>query len=243
MRGTIGNLYDLYTWDNTLFDGLEVPDGVDKTVLIHTIFRRSMDQETLYSDPVFMKSEIAAYSKQRIAAWTRMYEALQDGYNPLYNFDRFENTTLDRRTDTTEYGRKDSGQDKTTYGSQTTVRDTGKTTPSGTDTAEAYTGAFDSADLVNTSRTTQTAGIVTNTDSTTTTTPTGSDTIDKTNQSSGQDKVTSDYVHEAHLYGNIGVTTSQQMLESELDLRKKYDIYTIISEDIINEFCLFTVSV
>lgn len=38
--------------------------------------------------------------------------------------------------------------------------------------------------------------------------------------------------HDAHLYGNIGVTTSQQMLESELELRKNI-CYEEICKDIL----------
>ena len=33
-------------------------------------------------------------------------------------------------------------------------------------------------------------------------------------------------------HGNIGVTTSQQMLESEIDLRSKYNFYNIIMNDV-----------
>lgn len=43
--------------------------------------------------------------------------------------------------------------------------------------------------------------------------------------------------HSAHMYGNIGVTTSQQMIESELELRKK-DINNIIIDEFRYEFCL-----
>lgn len=41
-----------------------------------------------------------------------------------------------------------------------------------------------------------------------------------------------------HLYGNIGVTTTQQMIESELTLRMKYDIYKIIANEFRKEFML-----
>lgn len=41
-----------------------------------------------------------------------------------------------------------------------------------------------------------------------------------------------------HLFGNIGVTTSQQMLESEIDLRKKYNIYQIINRIFADELLL-----
>ena len=39
-------------------------------------------------------------------------------------------------------------------------------------------------------------------------------------------------------YGNIGVTTSQAMLEAELKLRSDYDIYRIITEEFKDKFCL-----
>lgn len=39
-------------------------------------------------------------------------------------------------------------------------------------------------------------------------------------------------------YGNIGVTTSQQMLESELKLRSNYNIYDLIINDFKNRFCV-----
>lgn len=41
-----------------------------------------------------------------------------------------------------------------------------------------------------------------------------------------------------HLYGNIGVTTSQQMLESEIKLRRAHDIYTIIAEEFAKNLLL-----
>lgn len=46
------------------------------------------------------------------------------------------------------------------------------------------------------------------------------------------------YTTDNHLYGNIGVTTSQQMLASEIELRHEYIIYDIIESDFRKEFCL-----
>lgn len=44
--------------------------------------------------------------------------------------------------------------------------------------------------------------------------------------------------HSAHLYGNIGVTTSQEMLRQEMDVAKEFNIYDLIAEEFINEFCV-----
>ena len=41
----------------------------------------------------------------------------------------------------------------------------------------------------------------------------------------------------AHIYGNIGVTTSAQMLAGELDIRRR-DIYNIICDEFKRRFCL-----
>lgn len=44
--------------------------------------------------------------------------------------------------------------------------------------------------------------------------------------------------HRGRVHGNIGVTTSQQMLESEMNLREKYNIYVIIANKFCDEICI-----
>ena len=51
---------------------------------------------------------------------------------------------------------------------------------------------------------------------------------------SGKNETT--YEHRA--YGNIGVTTSQQMLQAELDIAHNTNIYNIIADDFIKKFCI-----
>lgn len=43
--------------------------------------------------------------------------------------------------------------------------------------------------------------------------------------------------HKAHLYGNIGVTTSQQMLEAELQVAR-FNLVDQITDCFLNEFCI-----
>ena len=43
--------------------------------------------------------------------------------------------------------------------------------------------------------------------------------------------------HEAHLYGNIGVTTSTQMLEDFLRV-ERWNIYEHIADIFCDEFCI-----
>lgn len=42
----------------------------------------------------------------------------------------------------------------------------------------------------------------------------------------------------SHIHGNIGVTTSQQMLEQELAISEKVDIYGFIALDFRRRFCI-----
>ena len=53
----------------------------------------------------------------------------------------------------------------------------------------------------------------------------------------GNSNATRQLTHTARLFGNIGVTKSQEMLRDELEVRKT-DFYKIIVEEIKNRFCL-----
>lgn len=53
----------------------------------------------------------------------------------------------------------------------------------------------------------------------------------------GNTNATRQLTHTARLFGNIGVTKSQEMLRDELDVRKT-DFYHIIVDEIKNKFCL-----
>lgn len=66
-----------------------------------------------------------------------------------------------------------------------------------------------------------------------------------TTSASGSDSTTSSssgstdtsLKHTAHLYGNIGVTTSQQMLEAELQVAR-FNLVDQITDCFLNEFCI-----
>ena len=47
-----------------------------------------------------------------------------------------------------------------------------------------------------------------------------------------------DSTHSGRRSGNIGVTTSQQMIEAEMALRAKHNMYQIISDSFKRHFCI-----
>lgn len=61
----------------------------------------------------------------------------------------------------------------------------------------------------------------------------------KDNRTDGQQaSTTGSSTHTGRTHGNIGVTTSQQMLEQELAVAAKLDLYNIIINDVIHRFCI-----
>ena len=78
----------------------------------------------------------------------------------------------------------------------------------------------------------RTAGTVTNTG---TQRNAGTETGSVSNNENGTDDYTN--THKARLFGNIGVTTSQQMLQSEFDIAR-WNMYEHIADLFASEFCI-----
>lgn len=153
--------------------------------------------------------------------WKHIWDALNTAYNPLENYSMLEERTPDitkeRTLDTTDERTPDLT--KTTNGTGTTSTDS-QTGIFGFNSAESNpSGTIDGnqTDTI-TDRTETETGTDTSTQSgTITDTESGKETIERS--------------------GNIGVTTSQQMLQSEFEVRK-YDFYKEIYKDIDSILCL-----
>lgn len=114
----------------TLFDGLKVPEGVDKETVIETLLISTMELEVMISSGPVMARALAAYSAVMLPSWTRYAKALGLEYNPL---------DTDERTRTLEH----SGADINTRSPNLTT--TGQNNGSDTTTREVV--GFDSAQL------------------------------------------------------------------------------------------------
>lgn len=79
MHGTVSFL-GLYNYDNSIFDDLQVPAGVDKTLVQNTLMMETADLEVLQPDPVIMRKVLGWFSQRRLDAWTRVYTALSSKY-------------------------------------------------------------------------------------------------------------------------------------------------------------------
>ena len=79
MHGTVSFL-GLYNYDPTVFDDLQVPAGIDKTLVQNTLMMETADLEVLQPDPVIMRQVLGWFSQRRLDAWTRVYTALSSKY-------------------------------------------------------------------------------------------------------------------------------------------------------------------
>lgn len=84
------SLLGLYSWDNTLFDDMVLPDTVHKDELIDNLLMETAEYEILYPDSAFMKMAIAAWSRKRIHTWERVSLVLYENYDPFINIKRDE---------------------------------------------------------------------------------------------------------------------------------------------------------
>lgn len=112
-------LIGMYNFDDTLFEYLTLPDGIDKETLVNNILLQSGDFEVLYPNLDFLKMSIGAWSKKWQPTFERWQKALSIEYNPLENYDRQEDWTDDREVSGSDSG-SSSGSTSGTTGSTTT---------------------------------------------------------------------------------------------------------------------------
>lgn len=267
-----------YKYDPEIFSPLDLPSSIDRETAINNILIRCGESPLLYDNPDFIKLMIGTWSRKWKDSFERMLMALEEDYNPLHNFDRYEKydderhntdsnrtdgelnrTTSQNKTDTTTYN--DNLESKTTYNS--TISEGTETdediTYSGSDTTLNDVSAFNESNYQPSSKNSLTSSNTSGRDMTEdkTTDHTGNDTkLDKhtgnnelktvdsqslkdVNAESKSGRFDEESSHDGHLYGNIGVTTSQQMLQAEIDLRSKVNIYDVIAEMFYKEFCVY----
>lgn len=231
-----------------LFKLLSLPEGMSKETFTDTLFLDYGERAVLYTNPDMFQRMIGAWSAKWSNELTRIAKTLQDDYEPLWNIDRYEavtDKTTDKAKETnsgslSEAGTGSGSLSESLTGSGSVTANNGN---SSSMTTENQTSAYNSSSYEPKDKTTQ-SGSGTETISQTTgsndsrSQTTGNQT--SLNQITGSEKnndYSRDFSHTAHFYGNGGVTMSQQMAESELSLRERYNLYheacKLFSDDLL----------
>ena len=90
-------LIGMYQWNNDLFHDMVLPEGIDKDLLIKTIILRGGEFEVLYADPDFMQMSIGVWSSKWFRTFAEWLRGTQATWNPIYNYDRFEDVRDENR--------------------------------------------------------------------------------------------------------------------------------------------------
>lgn len=203
-------------FDPTIFDDLIFPEEVDKQIFVDSLVQTCGHTPLLHPDPNYLHYYIPAWGRRTFKIWQKLAATLDLEYNPIENYDR--NSTY---TDTT-----DRSLNRTTSNS-TESHGTNDSSGSSSNTSEDKVSADNSSEY-QPDRTSTASG-----------TTSGQLIMDSNGSDSGNmidaEKVSHTYTERTH--GNIGVTTSQQMIQSEREL-VRYDFYMEIVNSFKQEFCL-----
>ena len=250
--GATMSILGLWNNDHSIFDLLQLPEGFtaeDRETVTDSILTECAELEVLYPAPSVMKNVIGIWSRKELPTWQRIYNASQLEYNPIENYRRDETETIedDRAeehsgTDTNTASGSDttraSGSDSTTGNSSST------TTDGGTDVTKNDVTGYDSNARVPSNQQTiehgMTQGVTENASNSTTYGRTDTVTHGRIDSYQHGEKIEhSGGTTRTNLaFGNIGVTTSQQMLTQEIEIAKIINVIPMIVDSFKNRFCL-----
>lgn len=225
-RLTLIGLYEYeQTFERDLFRNLQLPDGYVKADFVNALLLEHGEKCVLYTNPEFFAQAIGIWSNKWAANLERIHAALTEEYNPLYNFDRHEEYSDNegrKHEITTNAGHKAADSPDFTVVNETNQDATTEHTISA-DNSSTYQPEW---------KETQNGG------KNTATTKGKTQDLSETSNSTTKDNETHNFTHKGHLYGNIGVTTSTQMLTAEVDARMKYNLYEAAGRLFANELLI-----
>lgn len=233
MRATL-DLIGLYNYNPKLLDELVLPEAIEdkRGDLVDNLLLETAELEVLYTDPDFMQKAIGIWSKKQSPIWDELYKTTQYEYNPIWNKDGkiVEERDLAATEDvTTNVDREDKLQDKNTRNFED------KETRNLSDTSDRDVYGFNSSTAAPAEKNTVSG---TGTD---TFNHTGTDTVDHTGTQDIDTTVDRDTTDTGTItrteQGNIGVTSTQSLIQEQREV-VKFNILDYIINEFRDRFCL-----
>lgn len=243
MRSVHLSVLGLYNWDDSIFDNLMLPEGIEQSTIVDNLLVELAELEVLYPNPDTMKMLIGIWSRKQCGIWEKLYATTQFDYNPIENYNRIEEGSGTNRNSTTH-----GGQDTDTLGIMHGGQDTIQTQSAdgGTDSSKngefvagfnpgTPTGSDDGLLKKQRNETSVDYGRTSSGNRTDsygkTENRTGTKSYGHTEMHSGADS------HELHAHGNIGVMSTQDMINQEREV-VKFNICDYIIDDFKRRFCV-----
>ena len=251
MQATM-SLLGMYNYDNSILDLLALPEDIDHDLVKDNLLMETAELELLYSNFGFMRQAIGSWSNKQLPIWEELYATTKYEYNPIWNKDGTIEETIERdlattddltiTDDLTDEQTRDATDEQTRDATDEQTRDLAA---SNDNTTTGYVYGFNSTadaaseksvvdqDTTDTGSITDThTGTITDTHTgTITDTHTGTRTHDRDTTDTGT--ITTTRTEQ----GNIGLTSTQELIRQQRDV-VQFNIIDIIINDFIDRFCL-----
>ena len=234
------SILGLYQYDQSLFDNLNLPEDFtadERTTLINNLLMECAELECVYPNFDFCKAAIGWWSKARLSVWEKLYASTMFDYNPIWNKD---GTITESRTKT--YSDEKSGSVHNRTDTTSSVEDGTASTrmlnvTTDDTTTTNQTAGFNSNGFVNKDKSTvnhtyhdsETGGV------TRTVADTGAEEGSTTETGTTTGEESEDYTRIEQ--GNIGVTSTQQLIREEREV-VQFEIDDYIVNDFKKQFCI-----
>lgn len=218
------SLRAMYYRRHDLFDGFRVPTGVVRDNAIKHILNKSDEYELMYTEPDWLRDKIAEWVNVWFPNWEHLWKTTQYDYNPIENYNRYE--------DWTDTGNVIQGEKNKTDFSRNDASNSSYSENSSGNSSNVHSDvAYDSGDMKQTQSDSGSSSSSVNSNSTNTDTETSSN---NENRNLNRDDKSA---HTGRIHGNIGVTTTQQMIEEERRIAE-FNLIDYIADEFIEHFCI-----
>lgn len=223
-------LEGLYNYDKTLFDTLVLPDGVDKETLVQTLLFTAGDRNVVYASAPRFKQLLATWCAVNQLTWKKLLYTTTVEYDPIANYDRKEKWTDTTKRDLTNKNNV-TRSDSVTQNRNDTLSGTSAESENGNN--DRKIPAYNDTSLSTAEKLDSIKSI--NTTSKNTNISEGSETRNGSDIVNGSEIENVQVIKEGSARGNIGVTTTQQMIESERAV-VQFNIYDYIAGAFCQKF-------
>lgn len=83
-------LIGMYQYDDTIFNDMVLPTGIDADLFKQSLLMEKGEFEVLYPNPDFMRHSIQLWSAKWFRTFSEWLKGTQAQWNPIYNYDRYE---------------------------------------------------------------------------------------------------------------------------------------------------------
>lgn len=83
-------LVGMYNYDDTIFNEMVLPAGIDADLFKQSLLMEKGEFEVLYPNPDFMKHAIKVWSSKWFRTFKEWLKGTEAEWNPIYNYDRYE---------------------------------------------------------------------------------------------------------------------------------------------------------